>query len=122
MPDHGSRTCWAGLKSCATEEIDTTEQTDAAVELVVVEIGRELRGFDGDQVLLVAHRADAGAVVPDDRPDAEEGEELTPADTAAMGMETPPPAAEEPMMDDMDGMTDEATDDTLLTEGDTIVM
>lgn len=32
---------------------------------------------------------------------AEEGEELTPADTAAMEMETPPPVIEEePMMED----------------------
>ncbi|HUP19607.1 MAG TPA: hypothetical protein VM778_06610 [Gemmatimonadota bacterium] len=43
---------------------------------------------------------------------AEEGEELTPADTAAMDMEM---EMEEPMVD-------EAVDDTLITEGDTIVM
>lgn len=47
----------------------------------------------------------------------EEGDELTPADTAAMEMEMPP-AAHDPMMDGMD----EAVDDTLLTDGDTIVM
>lgn len=48
----------------------------------------------------------------------EEGDELTPADTAAMEMEMPP-AADDPMMD---GMDDEAVDDTLLTDGDTVVM
>ena len=43
---------------------------------------------------------------------AEEGEKLTPADTAAMEMEAP---MEEPMMD-------EAVDDTLISDGDTTVM
>lgn len=38
---------------------------------------------------------------------AEEGEELTPADTAAMEMETPPPAMEEPMMEEDTMMMDD---------------